>query len=107
MTGVAHRRSQHGQVTSPDGSVKVRGRSFSSPAPLARPKNVQFNDENGLDATTVLEMKQLPKSMVVIGGGVIGSEYACLFNALGVTTTGPSQTAGTGSLLDGEIGESS
>ena len=32
-------------------------------------------------------MKQLPKSMVVIGGGVIGSEYACLFNALGVKTT--------------------
>ena len=26
-------------------------------------------------------MKKLPKSMVVVGGGVIGSEYACLFGA--------------------------
>ncbi len=51
-------------------------------------------------------MKQLPKSMVVIGGGVIGSEYACLFNALGVKTTlmHPKARA-LESLLDGEIGE--
>ena len=51
-------------------------------------------------------MKQLPKSMVVIGGGVIGSEYACLFDALGVkiTLVHP-KAAGLDSLLDGEIGE--
>ena len=75
------------QVTCPDGSVKsVRGKIIlvATGSTPARPKNVQFNDDNIFDATTVLEMKQLPKSMVVIGGGAIGSEYACLFNALGV-----------------------
>ena len=46
-----------------------------------------FNDDNVFDTTTILDMKRLPKSMVVIGGGVIGSEYACLFEALGVKTT--------------------
>src|SRR5262250_3046321 len=45
-------------------------------------------------------------SMAVIGGGVIGSEYACLFNALGVKTTlvHPKPRA-LDSLLDGEIAE--
>jgi NAD(P) transhydrogenase len=51
-------------------------------------------------------MKQLPKSMVVIGGGVIGSEYACLFNALGVKTTlVHPRPRPMDSLLDGEIAE--
>ena len=91
MTGVARIVDPNTvQVTCPDGAVKkVRGRIIlvATGSTPARPKNVQFNDDNVFDATTVLEMKQLPKSMVVIGGGVIGSEYACLFNALGVKTT--------------------
>src|SRR5688572_19227047 len=72
----------------------------------ARPPNVPFNDENVFDSTTILEMKNLPASMVVVGGGVIGSEYACLFQALGVKTTlvHPKARA-LDSLLDGEIGE--
>ena len=51
-------------------------------------------------------MKTLPKSMVVVGGGVIGSEYACLFAALGVKTylVHPKARA-LDSLLDAEIGE--
>src|SRR4029434_6521748 len=44
--------------------------------------------------------------MVVSGGGVIGSEYACLFNALGVKTTlVHPRTRALDSLLDGEICE--
>lgn len=72
----------------------------------ARPKTIPFNDTSVFDSTTVLEMKQLPKSMVVVGGGVIGSEYACLFAALGVKThlVHPKARA-LDSLLDAEIGE--
>lgn len=72
----------------------------------ARPKSIPFNDQNVFDSTTVLDMKQLPKSMVVVGGGVIGSEYACLFQALGVQVylVHPKGRA-LDSLLDGEIGE--
>src|SRR5262245_66479980 len=65
------------EVACPDGAVKrVRGKIIlvATGSTPARPKNVQFNEDNIFDATTVLEMKQLPKSMVVIGGGVIGSE---------------------------------
>ena len=110
MTGDARIVDPHTvQVTCPDGSVKkVRGKIIlvATGSTPARPKNVPFNDDNIFDATTVLEMKQLPKSMVVIGGGVIGSEYACLFKALGVKTTlvHPKPRA-LDSLLDGEIGE--
>ena len=110
MTGVARIVDPNTvHVTCPDSSVKkVRGKIIlvATGSTPARPKNVQFNDDNIFDATTVLEMKQLPKSMVVIGGGVIGSEYACLFNALGVKTTlVHPQPRPLDSLLDGEIGE--
>ena len=35
----------------------------------------------------ILELKQLPRTLAVVGGGVIGCEYACIFAALGVRVT--------------------
>jgi NAD(P) transhydrogenase len=72
----------------------------------ARPKTIPFNDDTVFDSTTILDMKKLPASMVVVGGGVIGSEYACVFNALKVKTylIHPKGRA-LDSLLDAEIGE--
>jgi len=72
----------------------------------ARPASIPFNDANVFDSTTILDMQKLPGSMVVIGGGVIGSEYACLFDALGVKTylIHPKPRA-LDSLLDAEIGQ--
>lgn len=71
----------------------------------ARPKDIPFNDHNIFDSTTILEMKSVPRSMVVVGGGVIGSEYACLFAALGVKVhlVHPKPRA-LDALLDNEIG---
>src|SRR5262245_38520671 len=73
MTGVARIVDPNTvEVTCPDGAVKkARGKIIlvATGSTPARPKNVHFNDDNIFDATTVLEMKQLPKSMVVIGGG--------------------------------------
>jgi dihydrolipoamide dehydrogenase len=40
-----------------------------------------------LDSNQVLELERLPKSLVIIGGGVIGVEFAQIFNRLGVSTT--------------------
>jgi NAD(P) transhydrogenase len=45
---------------------------------------VPFNDRNILNSDQVLEMKDIPKTFIVVGGGVIGVEYACMFAALGV-----------------------
>jgi len=36
------------------------------------------------DSDSILKIKKIPNSIVVIGGGVIGCEYACIFSALGV-----------------------
>lgn len=71
-----------------------------------RPKNVPFDGEYIFDATTILEMRDVPKSMAVVGGGVIGSEYACLFRELGIEVTLiHGQPRALNSMLDGEIAD--
>lgn len=46
-----------------------------------------FDGEKILDSTQLLEMKKLPESLLIIGGGVIGCEFASLFAAFGVEVT--------------------
>jgi NAD(P) transhydrogenase len=48
-----------------------------------RPKEFPFADDRVHDSNEILELKALPKKLAVIGGGVIGSEYAGTFAALG------------------------
>lgn len=43
--------------------------------------------ESILNSTSILEMKKLPSSLVVVGGGYIGCEFASLFAELGVKVT--------------------
>ena len=49
-----------------------------------RPAEIPFDDKFIFDSDTILQMDRIPKSMVVVGGGVIGCEYASIFTALGV-----------------------
>jgi NAD(P) transhydrogenase len=49
-----------------------------------RPATFPFDAPGVYDSDTVLQLDSLPKKMAVIGGGVIGSEYACTFAALGI-----------------------
>jgi NAD(P) transhydrogenase len=49
-----------------------------------RPPEFPFEDDRVHDSNEILELKALPKKLIVIGGGVIGSEYAGTFAALGV-----------------------
>jgi len=41
-------------------------------------------DPHIYDSDSILRIKTIPKNMVVVGGGVIGCEYACIFAALGI-----------------------
>lgn len=43
--------------------------------------------QNVLDSTSLLAIEKVPKSMIVLGGGVIGCEFACLFSELGTEVT--------------------
>jgi NAD(P) transhydrogenase len=51
------------------------------------PLGVPFDHRVIYDSDSILHMSHIPKNMVVIGGGVIGSEYASIFTALGVHVT--------------------
>ena len=46
-----------------------------------------INGHSIVNSDLVLELKNLPKTMIVVGGGVIGVEYTCMFSALGVRVT--------------------
>jgi NAD(P) transhydrogenase len=52
-----------------------------------RPPHIAFDDVHIFDSNTFLQMSRIPQSLAVIGGGVIGSEYASIFEALGVDVT--------------------
>jgi dihydrolipoamide dehydrogenase len=56
----------------------------------SQPKEIPsfpFDGKRIIDSTAFLDLKELPKKLVVIGGGVIGCECASLFNLLGVEVT--------------------
>jgi NAD(P) transhydrogenase len=52
-----------------------------------RPSGVEFDENRVLDSDGILDLKSLPSSMVVVGAGVIGIEYASMFAALGTKVT--------------------
>jgi NAD(P) transhydrogenase len=49
-----------------------------------RAPDISFDDEVSFDSDSILEMDHIPHSLTVVGGGVIGCEYASIFAALGV-----------------------
>lgn len=53
----------------------------------ARPKEVEFDERRVVDSDGILAMERIPSSMVVVGAGVIGVEYASMFAALGTRVT--------------------
>ena len=52
-----------------------------------RPDGIPFDGETVVDSDSLLSLPSIPARMVVIGGGVIGCEYAGTFAALGVRVT--------------------
>lgn len=53
----------------------------------ARPDHISFDDKVIIDSDGILELTELPHSMVVVGAGVIGAEYASIFSALDIEVT--------------------
>ncbi len=53
----------------------------------ARPSQVPFTPGIVIDSTDLLTLTELPRSMIIVGGGVIGTEYACMLAACGVRVT--------------------
>lgn len=78
------------EVRGPDGSVRRAHAAHVVIATGSKPRNpagVPIDHENVLDSDSILTLSYLPRSLAVIGSGVIATEYASVFAALGVTVT--------------------
>lgn len=74
------------RVTSQTGERKIHGdilliATGSSPY---HPPEIAVDNDLVYDSDSILDLNRIPKTMAVVGGGVIGTEYASIFMALGV-----------------------
>lgn len=69
------------------------------------PIQVPFDDQVILDSTRLLSIDKVPRSMLVLGGGIIGSEYSSFFAALGTQVTVVDKRDHMLATLDHEIGK--
>ncbi|MFY1632096.1 Si-specific NAD(P)(+) transhydrogenase [Solwaraspora sp. WMMB335] len=53
----------------------------------ARPDSVDFDEQTIIDSDGIINLERVPQSMLVVGAGVIGIEYASMFAALGTEVT--------------------
>lgn len=53
----------------------------------SRPEHIPFDGRTIFDSDELLQLENIPRSLIVIGGGVIGVEYGIMFAALGVEVT--------------------
>jgi NAD(P) transhydrogenase len=83
----AHTLAVHGI----DGQVRLQLRGdvivIATGSAPNRPADINFDNDIVFDSTTVLRLPRMPRSMIVIGAGVIGVEYASIFAALGLAVT--------------------
>lgn len=82
---VAVRRSEAGFQD----TLEIHGERFliAVGTEPARPANVPFTPGRVIDSNELLTIKELPESIIIVGGGVIGSEYAAMLSAVGVRVT--------------------
>src|SRR5437870_4388756 len=71
-----------------------------------RPENFPFHDSRVYDSDTIINLHEIPATMLVVGGGVVGCEYACMFAALGIQVTLVEKRERLISSLDEEIAQS-
>jgi NAD(P) transhydrogenase len=78
--------AHHLRVENNNGYVELEGQYFvvaTGTKPAINPK-VPINGRTIINSDQILTMPQIPRTLIVVGGGVIGVEYACMFATLGV-----------------------
>jgi NAD(P) transhydrogenase len=68
-----------------------------------RPSYIPFNGTTVLDSDEILHVPDLPRSLTVIGAGVIGIEYATIFSALDISVTVIEPRSSILSFIDEEL----
>lgn len=76
-------------VRGAEGKTRLKGHVFliATGSYPFRPRGFEFNHDRIFDSDEILGLKEIPQSMLVVGGGVIGCEYASIFATLGVKAT--------------------
>ncbi len=77
------------QITNSRGTAEVVGDKIviaTGTKPASSPK-VPINARTIINSDQIMEMVSIPRTLIVVGGGVIGVEYTCMFAALGVRVT--------------------
>jgi NAD(P) transhydrogenase len=78
--------AHHLRVENGNGYAELEGQFFviaTGTKPAINSK-VPINGRNIINSDQILTMPQIPRTLIVVGGGVIGVEYACMFATLGV-----------------------
>src|SRR6201994_778779 len=81
--------STHVKVTNEGGTQVYEAKNViiaTGTKPADSPR-VPINGRSIVNSDQILDLPALPKSLIVVGGGVIGVEYTCMFSALGVRVT--------------------
>jgi NAD(P) transhydrogenase len=70
-----------------------------------RPANIPFDDPAVFDVDEIYSLTSLPKSIVIVGGGPVGVEFATIFNTLGTTVTLTQLGDRLAPTMDGELAD--
>jgi dihydrolipoamide dehydrogenase len=70
-----------------EGSVTAKAVILATGSEAARIPGIQVDGERVITSTEALRMPVLPKSFLVVGGGVIGMEFASMLSSLGTAVT--------------------
>jgi len=75
--------------TTPNNNVTLTGRKIiiAVGAQPARPQHIPFTPGRIIDSDEVLHLQEIPRTMVIVGAGVIGCEYSSIFATLDVEVT--------------------
>jgi NAD(P) transhydrogenase len=87
----------------PDRLLQGRFILIATGSRTARPPDIPFDDRLVLDSDSILTMDRLPRTLAVVGTGVIACEYAAIFAALGLELTQLGKGTKILPFLDGEI----
>jgi dihydrolipoamide dehydrogenase len=93
------------EVEGQKGKERFEGRKIiiATGSVSAQIPNVPIDGKTILTSTEMLNLSSIPKDLLIIGGGVIGMEFACLFNALGSKVTVIEMLPEIISTEDGEV----
>lgn len=90
VTGTGRFVSPHEiEVTGPDGVKLVRfdNAIIAAGSQAVKLPGFPWDDARMMDSTDALELAEIPRSLLVVGGGIIGLEMACVYDALGSKVT--------------------